>query len=146
MRHIHGLKASVRADGGLGTAELSELYDLAVVVDYFGCGVAVQDLMKYSNIEGADGEYCAPMENLDRWLYVSMILRNEDAFRMITQFCIKNGEPHGDEGFILHELAEKKSDPPVDSHNLELTPTQVIGTCTSSLHYVDVIVWLQADV
>lgn len=128
LRHCHAMPAFVRSDGKEGIAELDELYDLSITVDYFDCRAVGEALSKYAMPSFVDelGEYNGALGDVDKWLFISTLLRRKEVFKAITRFCIKNGQLK-DDGLRVNSLGGKKDQEVVKGPKLVLISMRVIG-------------------
>lgn len=130
LRILHGKPPVKDINFNTGEGEPSDLLQIIKLSNYFGCGEALGVWVKLVipiSLNKRDGEYDEKIEELTKWLSVAFAFRLENAFRIVTRFCIQHGRRKAMEAkFEVGGVAVVKGEY-LEFYRLGNTPRKVVS-------------------
>lgn len=81
-------------DGAIeeGAGDLEEMFSMAALAVYLDCGEALTmwATMVMPKLVDDENVFDRPVTEMEKWLHVARVFRVAQAFRQLTEFCIKN--------------------------------------------------------
>lgn len=104
LRCIHG--KNIPMPEQLNGGHLAELYQLAILAQYWDCGKALEGWIAFviPNLVGENGDYTGRAADVDRWLLIAVVFSHEHLFRSTTYYCLQYGSLDARESFAVYDL------------------------------------------